>query len=189
MDPERVLACYAGGVEAVATIAEEIADWGAPTPCEAWRAADLAAHLRTTAERFALVLAHARAGAPVPVVRGAELARLNDEMIDAAPRAAPRAHVAAFVEAARRYAEVLGEAWEVRPFMAGWDCSAGEHAGVAAGEWHVHAWDLARAAGRGHTPADPGAIAEAYRTTLTWLPLAPGDPWRSVLRAQGRDPG
>ena len=36
--------------------------------------------------------------------------------------------------------------------------TVGLHAGVAAAEWHLHAWDLATAAGKSHRPSDPHTL-------------------------------
>src|SRR5579862_1986723 len=62
------------------------------------------------------------------------------------------------------------------------------HTGLAVVEWHVHAWDLARSAGRDHRPADPATVAAGYR-----LPDEPvgceGDPWTNILLAACRKPG
>ena len=43
---------------------------------------------------------------------------------------------------------------------------AGLHAGTAACEWHLHAWDLAHASGRGHRPSDPAALYSAAGACL-----------------------
>jgi hypothetical protein len=75
--------------------------------------------------------------------------------------------------------------------------TAGLHAGAAASEWHIHAWDLA--AGE-HRPSDPArlfaGVAEARlrgrsgfsgRAAVAILPLvARYRPWEQLLRRSGR---
>ena len=63
--------------------------------------------------------------------------------------------------------------------------TVGEHTGIALAEWHLHAWDFARAIGEDHTPADPETVAAA-RFALT--PAPEGPPWTAVLRWSGRIP-
>jgi hypothetical protein len=83
-------------------------------------------------------------------------------------------------------------------------------AGAACGEWHLHAWDLARSLGKDYRPADPELVLTGWRagTPQLWPSLAasgrsgsgakPGDsgvpgrdddPWHAMLVASGRDPG
>jgi hypothetical protein len=81
--------------------------------------------------------------------------------------------------------------------------TAGLHAAVAATEWHLHAWDLARSIGSGHRPSDPETL---YRATGACLARAEGglkgrianaltplgarlSPWEAMLRRSGRAPG
>jgi putative acetyltransferase len=65
--------------------------------------------------------------------------------------------------------------------------TVGEHTGIAIGEWHVHAWDLARASGSDHVPADPATVREGQHVLKR--ATDPGDPWTAVLRGYERDPG
>ena len=41
------------------------------------------------------------------------------------------------------------------------DLTVGQHTGIAIGEWHVHAWDLARASGTDHRPSDASTVSRA----------------------------
>jgi len=66
------------------------------------------------------------------------------------------------------------------------ELTVGEHTAVAVGEWHIHAWDLARSAGVDHRPADPITVA-AGRAVLP-EPLPAGDPWLATLTWSGRSP-
>jgi hypothetical protein len=64
--------------------------------------------------------------------------------------------------------------------------TVGQHTGLAAGEWHVHAWDLARSAAAVHRPTDPGTVAAAR--AVLFGPPAAGDPWQGVLISARRTP-
>ncbi|MCA1657089.1 MAG: hypothetical protein LC713_05195, partial [Actinobacteria bacterium] len=77
---------------------------------------------------------------------------------------------------------VLGE-WEgIGPL------TVAMHSGLAVGEWHIHAWDLAKAAGGDHRPADPGTV-EVCRRVLRGEPSEPEmDPWLVTLIGSGRLP-
>ena len=64
--------------------------------------------------------------------------------------------------------------------------TVGQHSGVAIGEWHVHAWDMARSIGAHHRPSDAMVVAEGNRIVRDVL--VRGDPWLAVLDGYGRDP-
>ncbi len=74
---------------------------------------------------------------------------------------------------------------------------------MAASEWHLHAWDLARSVAAEHKPSDPDAL---YRAAGACLAKAQGglkgrianllvpvgarlSPWEALLRRSGRAPG
>ena len=73
-------------------------------------------------------------------------------------------------------------------------------AGAACAEWHLHAWDLARALGASHRPADPEAVLIGWQAGMVHRPaVVPGhavagrpgretDPWHVLLLASGRLP-
>jgi hypothetical protein len=66
-------------------------------------------------------------------------------------------------------------------------------AGAACVEWHLHAWDLARALGKDYRPADPEIVLAGWRAGLPQLPpgrqAGDADPWLTLLGASGRSPG
>ena len=78
----------------------------------------------------------------------------------------------------------------------------GLHCGVAATEWHLHAWDLSHALEHRHQPQDPQALFIAAGTCLAeargglggavlrlLVPLgARSNPWSTILRRSGRSP-
>jgi hypothetical protein len=66
--------------------------------------------------------------------------------------------------------------------MAGWVCA----------EWHLHAWDLARALGKDYRPARPEVLVAGWRAGVPFIPVpgdtAGGDAWHALLGASGRSP-
>jgi hypothetical protein len=176
--------------------------WGAATPCAEWRAADLAGHLRCVADDYLEYLddapgsrlARLMARGERPDTLARKLARQNAAELAALPDRPAAEHIAAFAESARSYARRLGPVWEL-PHHRYRDAvvTVGGMAGAACVEWHLHAWDLARALGKDYRPADPEIMLAAWRAGIPQLPLgqdlASGDPWLALLRASGRSPG
>jgi uncharacterized protein (TIGR03083 family) len=201
------LAAYDAGVAAICQLASQFDDfsWGAQTPCLEWRAFELAGHLRCIADDFheyldeAPVSRYARlmATGAHPDALGRKLARQNAAELAALADAPPAEHIAAFALSARRYAARLSAVWDL-PHHQYRDTvvTVGGMAGAACAEWHLHAWDLARALGARYEPADPSAVLAGWRAGMPHLPLPAGsrgarvvrhhDPWHAVLAASGR---
>jgi hypothetical protein len=208
-DPEKLLAAFEDGVAAVCRITASLdrSGWAAPTPCPEWRALELAGHLRCVADdlheyldaapvsRYARLMAtgaHADS-----LIR--KLARQNAAELAALADALPAEHIEAFAASARRYATRLPSVWDLphhqyREIVV----TVGGMAGAACAEWHLHASDLAAAAGGRHRPADPDVVLAGWVAGMPHLPptAPPGrlaawhgrhpDPWRAVLAASGR---
>ncbi len=199
-DPS-VPAAYRDGISAIVEIAGSFTarDWDAATPCAEWRAADLAGHLRCVADDYheyldqapASRLARLMATGAHPEAIARKLARQNAAELAALPDAPPGDHVAAFARSARRYLARAGPLLGLpHHTYRGRVVTVAGMAGAACVEWHVHAWDLARAAGRDHRPRDPEAVVAGWLIGMPHLPLArAGDPWLAVLLAAGRSPG
>ncbi len=189
-DRGRVLAAYDDGVAAVDTATSHIADWTSATPCSDWRAEDLAGHLVAVVRYYHDLLDSAAAGRPrsgLPV--RAELRAMNARELLALPDSNGPDRIATFLRLAAAYRVRLGRAeWDA--FLGEWagvgTLTVGEHTALAAGEWHIHAWDLALSTGRDHRPADAWMVAAA-RTVLA-EPLPQGDPWLATLESAGRRP-
>jgi uncharacterized protein (TIGR03083 family) len=207
---EPGLAAYRDGVTVICELAARFSDgqWAAPTPCADWRAADIAGHLRCLADDFHEYLddaPHSRlarlmaTGFPAATLarkqarqNAAELAELPDEP-------AP-GHIAAFAESARSYATRVPPRWdEPHHYYRGTVVTVGAMAGVACGEWHAHAWDLARCLGVDYRPADPELVFDGWWSgspqlrppeSAGLLVAAPveGDVWETMLTVFGRDP-
>jgi uncharacterized protein (TIGR03083 family) len=198
------LGAYRDGVTVICELAAQFDDqtWAAPTPCAEWRAADLAGHLRCVADDYheyldeapGSRLARLMATGAHPDTLARKLARQNAAELAALPERPPPDDIAAFAESARSYADRLGPVWEL-PHHRYRDAvvTVGAMAGAACVEWHLHAWDLARALGKDYRPADPEIVLAGWRAGLPHHPAEneadSGDPWLAVLRASGRSPG
>jgi len=205
--PVPALATYHAGVQAVCQLAGLFDDltWSAQTPCPEWRAFEVAGHLRCVADDFneyldeAPVSRYARlmATGAHPDTLGRKLARQNAAELAALADASPDDHIAAFVSSARNYAHRLSAVWDL-PHHQSRDTvvTVGGMAGAACAEWHLHAWDLARALGTDYRPADPAAVLIGWRAGVPHLPVPYAslgaravrhyDPWHAVLAASGR---
>jgi hypothetical protein len=207
--PVPVLAAYDAGVAAVCQIAVLFDDvsWSAQTPCPEWRAFELAGHLRCVADDFneylddAPVSRYARlmATGAHPDTLGRKLARQNAAELAALADATPAEHILAFASSARNYAHRLSAVWDL-PHHQYRDTvvTVGGMAGAACAEWHLHAWDLARALGTDYRPADAAAVLAGWRAGMPQLPVPSAslgaraarhyDPWHAVLAVSGRQP-
>jgi hypothetical protein len=198
------LAAYRDGVTVICEVAAQFGPgaWQAATPCAEWRAADLAGHLRCVADDYheylddapGSRLARLMATGAHPGTLARKLARQNAAELAALPDRPPPEHIAAFAESARSYARRPGPVWDL-PHHRYRDCvvTIGAMAGAACAEWHLHAWDLARALGKDYRPADPEIVLAGWRAGMPQLPAGEGgragDPWLDLLRASGRSPG
>jgi len=206
-EPVPVLAAYEAGVAAICAIAAQFDDntWNGFTPCQEWRAFELAGHLRCVADDYheyldeAPVSRYARlmaTGAHRDTL-GRKLARQNAAELAALGDALPAEHISAFAISARAYAARLGPVWDLphhqyRETVV----TVGGMAGAACAEWHLHAWDLAVALGTHYRPTDPVAVLAGWGAGMPHLPLAAAtqggkisrhpDPWHAVLAASGR---
>ena len=201
-----ILAAYRDGVTVICELAAQFTDatWLAATPCNEWRAVDLAGHLRCVADDYHEYLDDAPAsrlarlmatGGPADSL-ARKIARQNAAELAALPDVAGPEHIAAFAESARSYGRQVAQSWDMTHHSyRGTEVTVGAMAGVACAEWHLHAWDLARSLGKDYRPAQPELVLTAWRdgTPQLWPVLAGGwegeDPWRFLLGASGRDPG
>jgi uncharacterized protein (TIGR03083 family) len=209
LDP--LLGAYEDGVAAVCQLAARFSadSWNARTPCPEWRARDVAGHLRCVADDYHEYLddapasryARLMASGPNAQALARKLARQNAAELAALADAPPDEHIAAFALAARSYARRLPSVWDL-PHHQYLDkvVTVAGMAGAACAEWHLHAWDLARALGTDHRPTDPGTVLTGWQAGMVHLPVAaadytgvggpgqPPDPWHLLLRSAGRLP-
>jgi len=190
MDAVRVLAAYDEGVKAIEAVSPAVADWNASTPCAAWRCVDLAGHVLCVARYYHRLLDAAVTGHPLSDrPRGMALAVMNGQDLVELPETSGPERIRDFVRTATAYGDRLRDN--------DWDTSVGAWAGIgrltiaehillAVGEWHIHAWDLARAAGGDHQPADAEVVLAGLRILPGSLPN--GEPWAVALQGAGRFP-
>jgi hypothetical protein len=204
----RVLAAYRDGITVISELAAQFTDatWLSPTPCAEWRAVDLAGHLRCVADDYHEYLDDAPAsrlarlmatGVPADSL-ARKLARQNAAELAALPDGPGEEHIAAFVESARAYGRRVYPVWDqLHHSYRGRAVTVGMMAGLACAEWHLHAWDLARALGKDYRPADPSLVLEAWYRGKPELADAgallesgdKSDSWDVLLGASGRDRG
>ncbi len=197
-DRRHLLDACREGVVAICELAAHFSDWSVPTPCPEWDALDLAGHLRCVAENFHEYLNDAPSSrlsglfaqdAPAALLVR-QLSRQNAAELAVLPPQTGREHIVAFAVSAEAYADRLPDAWD-EPYLSyrGTRLTAGDYAGAVCIEWHLHAWDLARALDKDHSPSRPDVIEAAWRTGVPHLPMPKGgDRWTAILRASGRTP-
>ena len=201
--PDQALAAHHDGVTVICELAAQFSAeaWEAPTPCSEWRAADLAGHLHCVADDYheylddapASRLARLMATGADPGKLGRKLARQNAAELAALSDGHGPEHIAAFAGSARSYALRLPALWDLPHHRyLGTGISVGSMAGWVCAEWHLHAWDLARALGKDYRPAGPEVLLAGWRAAMPHLPVAEagpaGDSWHALLRASGRSP-
>lgn len=196
----EVLELFEEGVASIESLAAGFEDWHS-IACGHWSAADLARHLAAVAAWYHEWLDRAVAGDSSPPFGEAELSLRNERMVEAAAGVSGPDAIKRFSAAARSYAERLDSRhWDLPFGYPFGTVTAGLHAGAAAAEWHLHAWDLGGARGIDHRPSDPAALWRAIgwcRASSRPSPIrliqgllveagAAGDPWPRLLRASGR---
>ncbi|GAB3689644.1 hypothetical protein GCM10027589_56960 [Actinocorallia lasiicapitis] len=193
----RVLESYRAGVAAIRQSAARCLDWEAPTPCSEWLAIDLAGHLRCVAENYLEYLQDApdsrvaklfaQETATAVLIR--QQARQNAAELAVLPPESGRERIMSFTVSADAYVDLMPDSWDrTHLIYRGTKFTIGDHAGAAAIEFHLHAWDLARAIGEDYRPDDPELLISAWAWGVPHLPLGANepDPWMKVLRSSGR---
>jgi len=199
-----VLRLYEEGVDAFARLAGALTDeeWDRRA-CGEWTALVLTRHVAAVAGWYHEWLDRAEGGDASPPFRGNALAAQNEAALVPLAETGGPAALELFVTRARSYGARLPAAWELPYGYPRGTVTAGLHAAMAATEWHLHAWDLARSGGADHRPSDPDAL---YRGAGACLAMAQGglkgriaavlvpvgarlSPWEALLRRSGRAPG
>jgi hypothetical protein len=152
-----------GAIGAIGDIARPVERWDGPPPCGDWTRSDLAGHLLCIVEYWRGLLQAALDGEPRShLPRGAQLASMNADDLR-------RLRVASGAERIERVPAVVAE-HRTRLAEVDWSLTLGswtglgalslaQHTGVAVGELHVDAWDLARARGVDHETPPPWPVA------------------------------
>jgi uncharacterized protein (TIGR03083 family) len=199
--PGQALSAYHDGVAVICELSAQFSAeaWLAPTPCTEWRAGELAGHLRCVADDYHEYLddapdsrlARLMATGADHCKLGRKLARQNAAELAALPDAPGPEHIAAFAESARMYAVRARPMWDLpHHWYTGTEVTVGRMVGWVCAEWHLHAWDLARALGKNYRPARPEILVTGWRAGLPYFAVneeeAAGDAWRALLLASGR---
>lgn len=186
----ELLASYGEAVAAVSALTPRVGAWDAPTPCAGWTVLDLAGHLTCVIRYWLRLLAAAVDGRPLADLPTAgALAAMNAADLRSLPERGGPERIARFVELATEHHRRLEVSdWDL--VLGRWSgvgaLTVRQHTVVAIGEWHVHAWDLARALGGDHRPSAPELVQRGQH--VLFRAVAAGDPWDAVLGGYGRDP-
>jgi hypothetical protein len=198
---DAVLGHYREGVTA---ISDAVGGWDesewARVACGVWTGTDLAGHLVTVIGWYHDWLDRGFDGRAEPAFPIAKLDERTVAALAALPDGSGTDRIAAFVASADAYATRLVEHWDTSFAYPRGRVTAGLHAGMAAVEWHVHAWDLCHAAGGDHEPRDAaGLFLAAARCQLaivgglqeragllTAAAASKRDPWSQLLHRMGR---
>ena len=202
--PDAVLSLYDEGVDAFASLASTLPPdgWGRRA-CGEWTARELARHVLAVIGWYHDWLDRAERGDAAAPFAVTELAPRNTAALEGLSGLEGPEAVRRFVTRAGAYRDRLPDRWDLPYGYPRGTVTAGLHAGTAACEWHLHAWDLAHASGRGHRPSDPAALYAAAgaclaaangglkgRVAAVLVPLgARLRPWEALLRRSGRAPG
>ena len=201
---DSVLPLYEEGVHAFAAAAGGLSPEGWARPaCGDWTAVDLARHVLAVAGWFHEWLDRAERGDAAPPFGVGDLPAENATALDELAHLDGPAAVEQFVARADAYHDRLRTSWDLPFGYPRGTVTAGLHAGVAASEWHLHTWDLARSRGQAHRPSDPATLYEATgacsaaaegglkgRIAGALVPVGSRlRPWEAMLRRSGRAPG
>jgi hypothetical protein len=94
----------------------------------------------------------------------------------------------------------VSKAWDLPYGFPAGTVTAGLHVGIAATEWHLHAWDLIAGQVEPHRPASPAGLFKAAGAAMAVakgglqgrllglaIPLAATrSPWQTILKQSGR---
>ena len=193
----EVAANYLSGVEAIETVAASLseAQWDRPA-CGSWDATQTARHLLGVIGWYHEWLARARAGDSSPPFPESDFDGRNEEALCALDRLSGPEAVVAFAASARSYLDDASSDWSLPFGYPGGSVTVGQHVGIAAVEWHLHAWDL----NTEHRPTNAeslfigaGACVAAAKGGLAGrglaiaVPLAAKrQPWERLVKESGR---
>lgn len=204
-DPSQAEVCrlYESGVAAVVQRARSWTtdDWTQPA-CGNLNRADTARHLCAVTAWYHSWLDRALADDASRPFHPDDFAMRNQVGVDDRQGLTGAEAVAEFEHAALSYLDRAKPNWNRAYGFPLGTVTVGLHVGVAATEWHLHAWDLTSTDPEPHSPDDPAslfraagaAVAEAkggVRGHLTALlvPIAARrSPWQSMLKRSGRHP-
>lgn len=193
---------YRSGVAAIEDITTsfiEARDWQAPA-CGEWNAAETVRHLVGVVDWYHDWLDRALDGDPTPPFSESEFNERNAARVAEFEGIDGPAATERFSVRSTDYLDRASKAWDVPYGFPAGTTTVGLHVGIAATEWHLHAWDLTAGRAERHQPAAPtelfkaagAAMAEAKgglqgRLLPLAVPLAAKrSPWRTILKQSGR---
>lgn len=164
---DAVLQLFRNGVANVETVTTgwSEADWDRPA-CGTWTGIDLAGHLVTVVRWYHQWLDRGLAGTTDPMFAISDLSRETARALNALEAGDGPSRIATFRSDADRYASRLVEHWDAPFTYPRGLVTAGLHAGVAASEWNLHAWDFAHSAGLDFEPVDAERLYTATAACL-----------------------
>ena len=200
-DPAEVRRLYREGVGAIGSItaAFDESDWVQPA-CGEWDAADTARHVLSVVDWYHEWLDRALDGVVTRPFPEAEIdQRTAAALTEYADLSGPEA-VARFTSRADAYVGRVEAHWETTYAYPFGVVTAGLHCGIAAAEWHIHAWDLSAVSGARHEPVDADRLFVAAASCVAagqggirgallgrLAPLAVRrSPWQAMLKRSGR---
>ena len=175
------------------------ADWRRPT-CGVWSAEDTARHLLGVAEWYQEWMSRALDGDDTRPFAGSDIDHHNDNQVARHADLDGPAAMEAFLLAANAYLDCTNGYLDLPYSYPFGEVTVGLHLGVAATEWHLHAWDFARVAGCDYAPSDPASLYVAagncvaatkpFPISSLIRPMvrlgAKRKPWPTILRTSGR---
>lgn len=192
---------YLAGVEAVEEIVAPFGpnDWEGPG-CGKWTAVETVRHLVGVIDWYAEWLDRALRGVHDRPFNVAEFERRNDDAINDRKNLDGVAATSEFGSKARRYLDRALNHLDVPFGYPAGTVTVGLHLGVAAAEWHLHAWDLASGRRLAYEPDDAtslflgaGACVVATKGGVSGrllglaVPIAAKrSPWKTMLKESGR---
>jgi len=197
---DRVVKLYLEGVEAIEriTASADGTDWSKPA-CGEWTAAETARHLVGVIDWYSHWLDRAIEGESTRPFAEAEIdARNSAAIAELGDLDGPEA-IERFGAGARSYSDRAQQHWDLPYSYPFGVVTVGLHLGIAATEWHLHAWDLSVGDTK-HEPTDAAALftaAGAAVVTRTGglkgrllglvIPLAAKrSPWATLVKKSGR---
>lgn len=203
LDRGVVIRLYVDGVESVAGVASALSSqaWEAPA-CGHWSGIETARHLLAVARWYHESLDRAIAGDASPPFPPSAMDQRNEESLAQIGDVSAQDAIAEFAETATGYLDRAAAHWNVAYGYPYGTVTVGLHCGVAAAEWHLHAWDLSTSLERRHEPENPEGLFVAAGACLAaaqgglrgrvlrgLVPLgARRHPWATILERSGREP-
>ncbi len=201
LEQADVVAQYESGIDAVKMITASFDedDWKTPV-CGKWTAVETIRHLAGVVGWYGEWLDRALAGDSSAPFGADEFGSRNDGLVvEHAGLSGPEA-ADVFAQTARAYGDRVIENWGMAYGFPLGTVTAGLHLGIAATEWHLHAWDVSALVVVRHEPDDSArlflaagmAMAEArggWRGAGLRLLVPVGArirPWQTLLKESGR---